>query len=143
MPKSATTMKAAETGTTALAGVKDPLAEFLVYLHVILPLGAIHTVTIRRHYDPARKDAWLISPGHFHVRRGDLIYWSMGDNEAQIEFSDPAIIGVPTLSVPRHGTSMGTVQSEAPLGAQIYKVVLETGSAVPDDGGDPTIIIDD
>jgi hypothetical protein len=130
-------------GIAAQTGVHDPLAEFLVYLHVILPNSAVHTVTIRRQVDPSKKTRWVVCPGTFHVWRGDLIYWSSPNGAARIELDDPRIIGISTLEVPYGGTSMGSIQAEAPSGPHHYRVVLENSLAVGDDGGDPTIIVDD
>ncbi len=129
------------TPVAAQAGASDPVAQTLDFLKVILPSSAVHIVSIRRHQDPAQKSVWMMSPGTFHVQRGDLIYWSVSDNAATIKL-DTRIIGVGLLEVPFNGTSMGTVQPQAPGNGQIYKVVLASGTVVTDDGGDPTIIID-
>jgi hypothetical protein len=143
MAQGAAKSKRVSAGIAARTDVHDPLAEFLVYMQVILPEAAIHTVTIRRYVDPAKKTRWVVCPGTFHVRRGDLIYWSSPQTAVRIEFDTASLIGIPSLEVPCGGTSMGSIQSAAPSGTHRYRVLVGATPAVGDDGSDPTIIVDD
>ena len=62
---------------------------------------------------------------------------------ATLKFDGASIVGKAVVSVPYNGTSTGAIQSEAPSGAQVYMVTVAEGTVETDDGGDPTIIIDD
>lgn len=133
------------TVQAAQTGVRDPLAEFIVYLKVILPEAAIHIVNIRRHWDPTKKTTWIVSPGSFHAQRGDLVYWTAGSGGAELSFKTN-VIGTPALSVPCDGTSMGSIQANlpgTPPTQHRYEVHVGTDLVVTDDGSAPTIIVDD
>lgn len=143
MTQEASKAKRVSAGIAAQTGVRDPLAEFLIYLRVILPEAAIHTVTIRRYVDPSKKTKWVVCPGTFHVLRGDLVYWNAAGTAARIDFADAQLIGTASLEVPLDGTSMGSIQAGAQSGAQQYRVLIDNLPAVGDDGSAPTIIVDD
>jgi hypothetical protein len=144
MSEKAAKMAVESTAPLGMSGFSDPLVEFMVYLKIILPEGAVHTVSLRPHHDPEKRaSTWVLSPGSFHVRHGDLIYWSVSDSSAEMKFEDDSIIGKESLSLPYNGTKMGTIQSDAPSGSQKYVVTVAEGTVETDDGSDPTIIIDD